>query len=109
MTDQSAVESLTHHVALVLDNDEPLYRHRLELVAMARRSAEAYLADPDNEGSHLTVDKLAASTLSYDLKGWCEGLCELEEMPHGLTSEILTTALAFVDWRSLATSYLDES
>jgi hypothetical protein len=85
-------ERLTYHVRLILDNDEGLYLARREM---------AQAAGHDVQG------------LADGLKDMYEGLCGLTddfgvEAPGLPAMEILSTALAFVDWRAMAEDYITE-
>jgi hypothetical protein len=90
----TAEQSLTHHARLILDNDYDRYQERRALV-------RAFLTSEDAPYPHLLGDTL---------KDWCEGIVarETDSVAPGLASEILTTALAFVDWRGMAESYIEE-
>lgn len=92
MTDWTAEQALTDHVALILD-DDALYLQRREIVQSTMR---AQLANAQ------------VSRVADALKAWCEELAMGEDPPADLATEILTTALAFVDWRSLAADYIAE-
>lgn len=68
----------THYVSLWLANDEPLYRQAQALAAIAEDQIE--LAD--------------------SLKDWVTELVQVDEA--GLRSDLISHALAHVDWRELA-------
>ncbi len=118
-----AKDSLTHHVRLVLDNDEVLYRHRCELVnehlaaqddcPFCGGSGEGPIAfeqacDHCNGTGFL---KRRPHQLGDRLKDFCEELVGLEwegDVGSGLAREVLSTALAWVDWTGLAEAYIEE-
>jgi hypothetical protein len=107
MTTQTAEQSLTHHARLVLDNDYGLYTHRLELVAQSRESAaewETTYELKDNDGA------VRVSYLADALKDWAEEIVaqESDDVANGFTAEILTTALAWIDWQEMARDYIAE-
>ncbi len=85
MADRTA-EALAHHVRLILDNDEALYEWRRHLARHA-----------DGPGD-----------LSDALRDMVEELCGLGDMDCCMVSELLTTAIAHVDWYAMAQSYLAE-
>ena len=89
----TAEQSLTHHAQLILDNDYNRYQERRALV-------RAFLVSDDAQYPHLLGDIL---------KDWCESIVarETASVATGLASELLTTALAFVDWRGMAESYIE--
>ncbi len=119
---------LTHHVRLVLDNDEALYHERREIVRahLAVRdpcpfcdgTGEAPIACEQNcEHCNGAGDRPRyPRRLGDQLKEWCEDLVGLEyggektpEESGLLACEILSTALAWVDWVELAKDYIEEA
>lgn len=90
----SAAEGLTHHVRLVLDNNYDRYQERRALV-------RSFLASDDAQYPHLLGDLL---------KDWCEEIVarETDDVANGLASELLTSALAWVEWREMAADYITE-
>lgn len=102
--EQTAEQRLTHHVALILDNDEPLYLHQRELTSAAIHRAEHHFAAIEEPRR----SNVSASVLADDLKDWCEELCGLEDdaLP-ALTRELVQTALHHVDWIALAKDFLE--
>lgn len=101
MTDQTAEQSLTHHVALILDNEETFYLQRREIVQAAMNEAVTRF-----QGRPKVAIRIAAE----NLKDWAGQIVEDEtgDLAFGLARELLTTALAFVDWDALAESWIEE-
>lgn len=120
-----AEDSLTYHVRLVLDNDEALYRHRREIV-------KEHLVAPDDcpicggsgEGpiaSEQNCDRCNGTgflkrypcRLGDRLKDFCEELAGLDinenDLLSNLARELLSTALAWVDWTELAEACIEEA
>lgn len=96
----TAEQSLTHHVRLILDNDEGLYNMRREIVQRA-------IADADVSG------EASGQDVAEELQGLYEGLVGLRDdlgvpEPGMPAMEILSTALAFVDWHEMAVDYIAE-
>lgn len=79
-------EQATHHVRLVLDNDERLYFARRELI--------------------LSCDGVQDTAAA--LRDWCEELCFGDDAAHNLATELLLLALAWVDWDEMARGYIAE-
>ncbi len=118
-----AEDSLTYHVRLVLDNDEALYRHRCEIVQehlaaqddcpIFRGSGEGPIA-PEQDRDHCNGTgflKRLPHQLGDRLKDFCEELAGLEwegDAGSGLAREVLSTALAWVEWAGLAEAYIEE-
>ena len=118
-----AEDSLTYHVRLVLDNDEVLYRHRCELVRehlaaqddcpICGGSGEGPIAS-EQDCDHCNGTgflKRFPRQLGDRLKDFCEELVGLEweaDAGSGLAREVLSTALAWVDWAGLAASYIED-
>jgi len=84
MSSDTLEERITHLVRLWIDNDEGLYLHRRQLVR----------------------DALDEIQLEDALKEWVAELAN--PSPEGMVGDILTTALAFVDWHTMATDYMAE-
>jgi len=119
---------LTHHIRLVLDNDEALYDGRREIVR-----AHLAVRDPcpfcDGTGEALIGCKHNCEhcngasdhprhprQLGDQLKEWCEDLVGLQSVGEEnawesrlLTCEILSTALAWVAWVELAEDFIEEA
>jgi len=94
----TAEQSLTHHVRLVMDNDdEGIYRMRREIVR------EALEMDATTARRNV-ADKL--EDLYAALAGLTDDLGVSE--PDLPAMEILSTALAFVDWDDIAADYIAE-
>lgn len=91
-------------VALWFGNDEPLYRSALEATREAIASATE---DPDAEPA--IVDRDAAIG---ELASWIEDqtgeLAESGLNLAGMLGDLLTWALAYVDWREIAGSWIDD-
>ena len=88
----TAEQSLTHHVQLILDNDEGLYNMRRKIIAR-------------------NIDSPADA--ADELRSLYESLVGLNDEfgtpePNLPATEILSTALAFVDWRGMAADYIAE-
>lgn len=98
MPDEHTCEAaLSHHVRLVLDNEYDLYRRRREIVRV------------------WAWGDAPVSAVADALKDWCEELTGLEHGDMGhvfgppvLAREVLSTALAWVDWMALARDYIAE-
>ena len=88
--ENKAAESLAHHFCLVIDNDYDSYQERRRMVreAMESETPRADLADA--------------------LKDWAERMLDLEDDGNMLRTELLTTALEWIDWHSMAVDYLEE-
>ncbi len=118
-----AEDSLTYHVRLVLDNDEVLYQHRCELVQehlaaqddcpICEGSGEGPIAS-EQDCDHCNATgflKRCPHQLGDRLKDFCEELVGLEwegDAGSGLAREVLSTALAWVDWTGLAEAYIEK-
>lgn len=111
----NAKAHFTEHFRLVVDNDQKLYDRRRELVQHALAdSRERFQGRPN----------VAITLLSDALKDWASDMLEPTrealEHPHfrqtwsehdaarQLTNELLSSALCFIDWRTLATDYIEE-
>lgn len=91
----------TWSVQLIIDNDEPLYRHRQAMVAA--------VVDRYEEKGY---GHAARETLSEQLESWVTAEWE-ERMgsPQGfgsLWSQLITAALSEVDWEEIANAWIDE-
>jgi len=111
----TAEQSLTHHVRLIMDNDEGIYLERCELTKRALEdnrpigNSWGIVSDDDRADAR----KLAVHDLANSLEHLYRSLVGLEDdfgvaEPSLPASEILSTALAFVDWREMAADYLEE-
>lgn len=104
MTD--ATQHFTHHVALVLDNDQEAYNRRRAIVrewfgegADARSLAK--LADTLKDWARELVEPLYAGSMDRGGGEWTEtGVM--------LARELLSSALDFADWRRLAIDWAEE-
>jgi hypothetical protein len=128
VSDDTAEERLTHHVRLVLDNDEALHLGRRALVQRWLEDQQKCLrcdgrgwrwspwsgatkthtcAYCDGTGLRASISKLAER-----LKDFAEGVCAwaFPRLFEGstLTLEVFSTALAYVDWDALAESYAED-
>ncbi len=123
-----AEDSLTYHVRLVLDNDETLYNTRREIIrehlaARDRCPMCGGVGTRTNRGegpnARIACERCGQSgkvsrsphQLGERLKGLCEELIGLEwegDAGSGLAREVLSTALAWVDWAGLAASYIED-
>ncbi len=124
---------LTRHVRLVLDNDEALYNTRRAIVREHLAAREkcpfcngsgfageiAGRADDDRDCEHCNgtgLVKRYPRQLGDRLKEWGEELTGLEYVDEAsdnsrddsLSRELLSTALAWVDWAQLAADYIEE-
>jgi hypothetical protein len=97
--ENTAEQALTHHVRLILDNDEGLFNMRREIVQAAIENAEE---GPVNVNQ--VADEL--SELYEQLVGIRDDFGV--EQPGLPALEILSTALAFVDWFGIAEDYIAE-
>lgn len=92
----------TWAVALWWANEEPLYREALD----ETRSAISDATTTDDDGAE-SVDRDSASDA---VAAWLEEL--VDEMADGAVSgmlgDLLTWALAYVDWREIASSWVDD-
>jgi hypothetical protein len=124
-----AERELTRHVCLVLDNDHKLYEQRRAIVCEHLEARDECpfcngsgfkgeirrLADDNRNCEHCVEGKVSRypHQLGDRLKDWCEGLAGLNSpnvvRSNGLlATEILSTALAWVDWTQLAEDYIEE-
>ena len=120
---------LTRHVRLVLDNDQALYNTRREVVREHLATRDecpfcngsgfkgeiARLSDDNRACDHCVEGRTARypHQLGDRLKEWCEGLAGLHSpnvtRSNGLlATELLSAALAWVDWTQLAEDYIAE-
>lgn len=124
-----AADSLLHHLRLVLDNDEGLYRERCKMV---QEHLSARDVCPACEGSNTAGPGLVGENtecpscengkrkrspwrLGDMLKAWAtEGIAQLYAMGTDnpselLRLELLSTALDWIDWEELANDYIYEA
>ncbi|HWW66612.1 MAG TPA: hypothetical protein VNY83_01380 [Solirubrobacterales bacterium] len=120
---------LTRHLRLVLDNDSELYEHRRAIVREHLAARDecpfcngsgfkgeiARLSDDNRACDHCVEGQTTRypHQLGDRLKDWCEGLVGLHSpnviRSNGLlATEVLSTALAWVDWTELANDYIEE-
>jgi len=92
----------TWGVALVLDNDEPTYRHVRERAAEIRTEARGTTAIGD-------PDAAAKFDLADWLKDYAEELCGLGGDDLSLMArQVLQAGLSEVNWEEIAANILDE-
>ena len=94
MTTDRTAEALAHHFRLMIDNYEGDYLHRCDLVTDDRQddSPRAYLADALNQWA-------------LEMVFGPDGECDLNPMQR----EMLATAIAHIDWYTMADDYLAEA
>ncbi len=129
-SDQSRLceSELTPHVHLVLDNDEALYRQRCTIVRkhLAARQTCTFCGGTGattHPGMRVPLRKCQECDGSSEvarylhqlgdrLKDFCEELAGLDinenDLLSNLAREVLSTALAWVDWTGLAEAYIEE-
>ena len=86
-----AEEALSHHVCLVIDNEGGSYELRREYV-------RGFIDENDADRPWILGDQL---------KCWIEDMTLSHDLSI-LQREILTTALAYVDWEQIARDYIQE-
>jgi hypothetical protein len=105
-----------YHVALVLDNEEPLYRHRRALVQEHLEArdpcpvCQGRAQDPRTDCSHCDGKGIVSRyphMLGDRLKDWAEELAQLEGDDLSMMArEMLGLALGWTDWAGLADRYI---
>lgn len=122
MNEQTCEQSLTHHVSLVLDNEQATYKARRAIVhdwLWGVIGSRVHDDDEPTPRGDEPVEPTPAEVheLAERLKDWCEELVGLEhagedqrlgEAGRSLQREILSTALAWVEWDDLATDWGQE-
>ena len=126
---RNADDSLTDHVRLVLDNDEVLYRLRCEIVRkhLAAQDDCPICGGTGEVRGGIAPDGRTLCThcerhgerqryphqLGDRLKDFCEELAGLDinenDLLSNLAREVLSTALAWVDWTGLAETYIEDA
>lgn len=96
-------------VSLWLANEESLYRDTTDLARDTVRYAvrcyeDGHVRDPDVQDDAAQIRVNAAERLADNLKKFVDNLPELEGT--GLAGDLLTFALARVDWREIAENML---
>jgi hypothetical protein len=96
----------TWAVALWIDNEEPLYREKLERVQQAWQDAEGQYRTRLGTNVTFTRSEEARLNLAEELKDWLEEM--RPEEGASLWTDLLSAALSEVDWMEIADNWLSE-
>lgn len=97
----------TWAVALWIDNEEPLYRERLDRIFYTLEDASANYETECTVKSVVTIEDYARHRVADMLKDWIGEMSP--DLGASLWADLLNAAISEVDWNELAEHWIPES